>query len=458
MLRATVLERGRLVRGDTDDPSQLDDGGPSYRILPARLYDRLAGADVVWEEREGEGRVIEWRRKHGIVGQWVGVIQVPGLQLEILPKTNDGDDARIDDVRSNLMTMLIAGGLVAMRARGVADLAVQRGSIHDRLIDAFIDRALFELKRGLDRSYFSEEGNILSLRGKLMIAEQVTKNAAQKHRFFCRHDVFDTATQISTRLKQAARLLLERPLLRSISIKARDMLALLDEVPDVPWRRGDPDPVFHRQNERFASIYRFACMLLEGAAASPKRGNTETFSLLFNMEQIFERFIAAIVKSSVAPQIGATPHSQGEGERRYLFRDRSTGKEVLRLKPDLLIEHGDKRLVVDTKWKAFPKGKPARPTNDDLYQLYAYLRAHDCQRVYLLYPQVEGVKPRTLEALDHGDKVRGEVGVRFVDLNRKLWTREGKALLTQDLESIIREGLGLPAQRQRAEPAGEVTA
>jgi hypothetical protein len=37
------------------------------------------------------------------------------------------------------------------------------------------------------------------------------------------------------------------------------------------------------------------------------------------------------------------------------------------------------------------------------------------------------------------------VGVRFVDLNRKLWTREGKTALADELAVIVREGLDLAA-------------
>ena len=37
------------------------------------------------------------------------------------------------------------------------------------------------------------------------------------------------------------------------------------------------------------------------------------------------------------------------------------------------------------------------------------------------------------------------MGVRFVNLNRKLWTREGKTALADELAVIISEGLDLAA-------------
>jgi 5-methylcytosine-specific restriction enzyme subunit McrC len=453
MLRVAVIERGRIVRGDTDDLDITKTGGPAYRVLPRQLYDRLVRHEIEHVERQKyKSRIIDWRRDHGVVGQWVGVLQIPGLQLEILPKTDgheppedaEGEQDFLGHTRANLASMLLRGGLVAVRSRGVADLSLLRGSIHDRLVDAFLERAVFELQRGLDRGYSSEEENLLALRGKLLVGQQVTRNAAQRHRFYCRHDVMSEATPICIRIKQACRVLVERSLPSSVSVKAHDVLAMLDEVPDFAHRQGEPDPTFTRQNERFSDIYRFSCMVLEGQAADVKSGQVETFSLLFDMDQVFERFIAAFVISEVVPRIdGAAARAQGLGDRRELLRD-TKGSGTLHLKPDLLVERGNQTLVIDTKWKRLDAHKLARPDNSDLYQLYAYLHRYECQHAYLLYPKVAGVDPRTFAALrGHNADKSGQIGVRFVDESRNLRNREERDQLAEELAALVREGLGL---------------
>ena len=257
------------------------------------------------------------------------------------------------------------------------------------------------------------------------------------------------ATQISIRLKQACRALLWRGMPTSEVAKVQTALALLDDVPDVAYRPGEPDPVFHRQNERFVEIYRFACMLLERQAADVRRGDVSTFSLLFNMDQVFERFIAAFVRAEVVPELGAEARPQGKGDRRPLFRDPKAERDVLNLKPDLLVTHGEKTLVLDTKWKRLSENKAARPSDPDLYQLYAYLHRYSCGRAILLYPARAGVVARDLEALrgKPGAKAgenAGTVGVSFVDVSRTLRTPQGKAELARELKGIIRRGLGLP--------------
>lgn len=445
----TVLERGRLVRADSD-ANGVELGTPSRRVLPQRLYDRLLRSEAAREDR-GEKAIFRWRRTHCLVGPWVGVMQIPGLQLEILPKTDESatqdSDQEVRNIRSNLMEMLLRGGLGAVRARGIADLALKRGNLHDQLVDAFLERTLFELRRGLDRGYATEEANLSTLRGKLVLSRHVALNAAQKTRFYCRHDVLTEVTQISVRLKQACRVLAARALPVAVLVKCQQVLALLDDVPDLPVRHREPDPVFTRQNERFADIYGFACMLLEGQAPDARSGEVETFSLLFDMEQVFERYIAAVLASDVMHHFaGASLYPQAKGHRFSLYRDQQDA--VLRMAPDLLVVHetggSRKTLIVDTKWKRLSEDEGGRPSRPDLYQLYAYLHRYDCQRAYLLYPKAAGVLPRDLQALARhaGDHV-GTVGVRFVDLNRKLWTREGKTALADELAVVIHEGLAL---------------
>ncbi|MBL8622906.1 MAG: hypothetical protein JNK64_16435 [Myxococcales bacterium] len=463
MLRVTVLERGRLIRADSDG----DSGGLgtlSRRVLPPRLYDRLLRSEAVREDR-GESAIFRWRRNHCLVGPWVGVMQVPGLQVEILPKADDpaaqDSDETVGNIRGNLTEMLLRGGLVAVRARGLAEQALSRSNLHDQLVDAFLERTLFELQRGLDRCYATEEGNLATLRGKLVLSRHMAQNGAQKARFYCRHDVLSEVTPVSVRLKQACRVLATRALPPSMLVKCHQVLAILDDVADVPFRHHEPGPVFTRQNERFEDVYGFACMLLEGQAPDARSGEVETFSLLFDMEQVFERYIAAFLVAEVMPRFAdARLFPQAKGLRHNLYLDGH--EKVLRMAPDLVFVHemaGARRtLIIDTKWKRLVEEEGGRPSRPDLYQLYAYLHRYDCQRAHLLYPSATNVTKRDLQARGRNDSDVGTVGVRFVNLNRRLWTHDGKTALADELAAIVREGLGL-AETTPLEPkaAGATT-
>ena len=217
---------------------------------------------------------------------------------------------------------------------------------------------------------------------------------------------------------------------------------------------------------------------------SEPTAEVETFSLLFDMERVFERYIAAFLATHVIPRIdGVRLFPQARGQRLGLYRegvdrnradpsdtdrnhadtadparnhadtadpDRNhadpVGREVLRLAPDLLFTRdttGDpQRLIIDTKWKRLPDRSTARPGNADLYQLYAYLHRYDCKCAFLLYPHTDGAAMRDFDALArHVDDKVGTVGVRFVDLRHRLWTGAGRKALAAQLDTLTHFGV-----------------
>jgi 5-methylcytosine-specific restriction enzyme subunit McrC len=104
----------------------------------------------------------------------------------------------------------------------------------------------------------------------------------------------------------------------------------------------------------------------------------------------------------------------------------------MKMKPDMLIESTDERVIVDTKWKRMDGGKVSR---GDLYQLYAYAKRYDASRCVLLFPEVAGAVPAeyTLE----GDGGReSELQTRTIPLGLEL-PRE-RAVLVE----ALRERLG----------------
>ncbi len=80
--RLVVTEHTRIERrGESDGPAS-----PGAAWPHGRLYDRLRASDRLHVE-EG-GRVFEWGDGVARTTQWVGVVQIPGAQVEILPKVD----------------------------------------------------------------------------------------------------------------------------------------------------------------------------------------------------------------------------------------------------------------------------------------------------------------------------------------------------------------------------------
>ncbi|MDR5900412.1 hypothetical protein QC823_15715 [Halomonas vilamensis] len=121
-------------------------------------------------------------------------------------------------------------------------------------------------------------------------------------------------------------------------------------------------------------------------ASRKSSGRQQAFSLLFNMNHLFGRYIA----SRLLPL--ARRHGfklMEKGPRRYLGHEES-GRGRLLMRPDISLLYEAKRpvIILDAKWKRI-EGPDAMTALSaaDLYQMAAYASAYGCSSVLLLYPE-----------------------------------------------------------------------
>ena len=240
----------------------------------------------------------------------------------------------------NLLYMLAVSGDVPVRSRDVARLAVRKAALSETLAAIFGDRLLRELLRGREKAYIGQEENLRQFKGKLFVPRHVVHNAAHRERFFCRFDELLEDTLMNRIFRACCRVLLDLTNQPATQDTIRHCLFLLDGVSDVTVQEADFGRIsINRQNERFEDLLRFCRLLLSGATPTVQAGGTRTFSLLFDMNKVFERFIAAFFHRHVIPLIeGLRVYRQSAGHSKHLMA--SAGVGVLRLAPDLLMQLG----------------------------------------------------------------------------------------------------------------------
>lgn len=454
-----VSEHSRIERQSATISGAEGAGG-----LEGHLYDRLRTYDCA--QREPAQRIFDWSDGYARATQWVGVVQIPGVQIEILPKIDalagatppvgtgtgaelqpgpDGEEARYA-ARRNLLYMLAISGDVPVRSRDVARLAIRQAPLSETLAAIFADRLRQELLRGPERAYQEREADLRRFKGKLHVPRQILRNQVHRERFYCRFDEFSEDTLMNRIFRASCRVLLDYTRSPATQDALRQCLLLLDGVPDTAIQETDFGRIaINRQNERFADVLRFCRLLLAGRSPTIQAGATPTFSLLFDMNKVFERFVAAFLRRHVAPGLTEVEvHPQGGQHKRHLMT--SEGLGVLRLEPDLFVlGPGGRRLVMDTKWKLLAPGRRGRGgvTEADLYQLYAYTRRYGCARSVLLYPHSPGLEPRDFDVLDAQGLSQERVAIRHVRLHRNLHQEAERASLARELAAILREGLNL---------------
>ena len=389
---------------------------PRSRV-PRRLWHRLQRFDERLAAKRGD-TVFDWGRL-GVVRakSYVGVVQVPGLAVEVLPKVSlEAGEAGVGRSRRNLLAMLQGSGLLPVQERDLAALQVERSPMLECLITVFVRRLMDELHRGVDRGYRHQEDNLGVVRGKLLLTEHLRRNAARPDRVFVGFDEFLSDTLVNRILKAGCRRLLSLTVDANNAARLGHALDALDEAGDIHPREHDFDRlVLNRNTERFRPLLAFCRQLLTGSSTAPSIGDGDGFSLLFPMEQVFESYVGHTIRRHAAV-LGFGDHVvELQGHGRYLLRDEATpfGRRFA-LRPDVVVRRRDTKepvLVLDTKWKRLLSDAEDRSNGvgrSDLYQLYAYATRYGCPRNVLLYPKLEGVSNKAYRLIPDATPYRVE--------------------------------------------------
>jgi 5-methylcytosine-specific restriction endonuclease McrBC regulatory subunit McrC len=126
-------------------------------------------------------------------------------------------------------------------------------------------------------------------------------------------------------------------------------------------------------------------MILFGSIYSADEGNHHYYALIFDMNLVFEKYIARLLRKSL-PEYSF--NCQAElylaNEHQPIFKYTRTKKRMI---PDIIVsENGKSLAIIDTKYK--PDLSKGYISNADTYQMLAYSVANESDRAVLLYPKL----------------------------------------------------------------------
>lgn len=360
-------------------------------LMAAACAHPLGGADG--------GAILADHRHHLRAKQMVGVLAAPGCSLEILPKVDPqapNEDA--PTVRRRLVALIDLTLGLDIGDGGAVAMAHGAPSLLEVLIRLFAQRLLSQTRRGLPRQYLACEDDLPALRGRLDVTRQFTVNAVRSDRLACRFDVLShdialmqvmAATVVS--LGKRTRVPATRRLLDELRFVLADVTLLPPSA--LPWSAVRID----RTNRCWESLFRLARLLMGRewqATGHDVQGHAGT-SLLFPMEKLFEDAIATVLRRALAGS-GIDVVAQG-GLKNCLGpwrEDDPCHGDVFQTRPDLLLKRRGKVIaIIDTKWKRLatdPLDRKHGVSQADVYQMMAYARLYECERLMLLYPAVPG--------------------------------------------------------------------
>lgn len=379
MIRRTILEWETIRYGAAADelrPHIAD------RIAAVAAASPLAG--------RGGGSVIEHGRKGLRARGVVGVIAAQGCALEILPKIDipgvDGAEAT-GSIRRRLVHMLAVALDLRIDAGQVTALDWQRETLLEILVRLFSEKLVDAVRQGMPRRYVEHAADLATLRGRLNLARQFTALAVEPSRLACRFDALTPDIALNRIMKAAVTRLSRIARTTDNQRRLRELAFAYADIADVPVAALRWDAVtLDRTNARWRELLNLARLLLGERFQTTSAGGSDGFSLLFEMNTLFEEYIVRMLRRALAD---TDLRVVSQGGRLYCLETEDR-RGLFQTRPDILIKRGDAIVqVIDTKWKRITAriDDPKQGVSQgDVYQMMAYGRLYGVERLTLLYP------------------------------------------------------------------------
>ena len=324
---------------------------------------------------------------------YVGIIKVNNLIIEILPKISLSNDIIKD--REILMFMLSKCNKLSVDIKELLNSNILKNSLLDILAKVFSKKLLNELQKGLYREYVSKEEALSMIKGKILISKSIKENTINKNKMNCKYDEFTEDNLFNAILKRAINVIL-------FSIKNDDVKKELNIINNLFNDVSDiyvPNNIIlnyklNRMNNRFLECFTLAKLILLNSSMDKSLGKENGFSILFEMNYLYEEYVGVLLKE-VFNDTNINININTQEKSRYLLWNTLKERNEIALKPDIVIYKDNKpKIIIDTKWKSATIDGKEVYTQGDIYQMYAYITTYEeCQQCILLYPKTnENIK------------------------------------------------------------------
>lgn len=312
---------------------------------------------------------------------FVGVLQVGTLTIEILPKADKRSSRDANKWQRALLQMLRQVGELRGDSAPEANLSLRNTSLLDIYITTFLDEVQQLTHAGLAKKYRRTEGNLFKMKGRILFRQQVTRNLLHRERVYTSHETYDLDNVLNRLLKHALELVTTQALRPSLTSRAAALAQCFEDVTDSVITGATFDRlVFDRATERYRTSIQLARLIILNYSPDLRGGAEHVMAILFDMNRLFERFILIQIKRArglLATQL----RIDGQSTRKFWGRSP--------LRPDIVAfreNTDDIHMILDTKWKIPNNNTPAA---NDLRQMYAYNLHFGATRSVLVYPRAD---------------------------------------------------------------------
>ncbi|HPA70307.1 MAG TPA: hypothetical protein PK596_10005 [Bacteroidales bacterium] len=344
-------------------------------------------------------RLVQYNERHGNryfdVGlnrihfrNYVGVIQVGNLTIEILPKADREPESNEQKMKwqGALIDMLRLVGFIRVASLSDARLRLRPSSLLDIYFESFLAQVEELVHHGLVRKYRQTCGNLPALKGRLLFQQHLSRNLVHREQFYTAHVFYDRNNPFNQILKVALNVLIRVSSSSHLAALAESLCIMFEDIDDINVTEKTFSRLrFTRNTERYRKAIQLARLIILNYMPDVRNGREDVLAILFDMNVLFERYIYAQLKWAEEKDTPRHITFKPQVSRRFW-----TAKGILKtIRPDIIAqvstESGSKCIVLDTKWKIPYNGKPS---DADLQQMHAYNIQFGACHSYLIYPKV----------------------------------------------------------------------
>lgn len=333
---------------------------------------------------DGNTEIIQNKYKKIRFINYVGIINIENITIEILPKISLSNDKKID--KKILLTMLSKCTDLELNVGEKIHSRTQNYNLLELLANKYVDSLLKELNKGLYYEYINKEENLNVIRGKLLLNKHVKYNYANKVKAYNAFSEYSSDNTLNQIFKLASIRILNKVYNNQIVSKTKKALFDLSNVSVININREILERLkLNRHNNRFSSCFELARFILLNVSNEPSIGSGTGFTMLFEINTLYEKYIGVLMKEVW----------KGQGKKvllqdnsKYLLLNTKTKHKNFNLKPDIVLAEKNKcQIIIDTKWKAVEYKSRSSFKVEDIYQMYAYISSYkEANKAVLLYP------------------------------------------------------------------------
>ncbi|TDS66141.1 McrC family protein [Myroides indicus] len=305
-------------------------------------------------------------------GNYVGVIQIGGLTIEILPKADNNENADKNMWQNVLLNMLKVCKKIQVESISETQLKKRYYSILDVYFELYLTEIERLVKKGLIKKYRKNKSNQNVLKGKLLFAQNIQQNLMHKERFYCEHQIYDK-NHLLHQILYKGLLVLKTFVNDFLKDKLNRLLFEFQDIENITIHKKHFDTIIiDRKNSDYQKAIDIAKIIILNYSPSLNYGNDNLLTLLFDMNALWEEYIFRIL------------HKHKTNEMEVSFQNSDKFWENKRIRPDIVLKTKEKTFVIDTKWKIIEANNPS---DNDLKQMFVYNLHWKAEKTLLIYPK-----------------------------------------------------------------------